>query len=585
MTSSWLQVLGRLHPLVLHLPIGLIVGLAIFEFASMFRPSRPRSTTIVPLAWLCAAFAIFSAVSGYVLADRDGYDTDAVTPHLILGIFTAIGAVATAFTYSLSSRMAAPRAALLVTFVLLMVTGHLGASLTHGPDFLTGPLARAIKGEPPEQLASSTPRFSPRPAPAPAGTNSAGTAADGAVTQTGPSPALAAPDFATVIQPLFTARCVSCHDDTNRKGGLSLASADAILAGSDAGPVVEPGDAANSELLIRLRLPLDIRGHMPPRMKAQPSAEDINAIEAWITAGAPFPGSNTAINAPIPLARPPVRAHDAGVTAPSASGPPAPAPAPLPTPATAPPLATPTPDPAAIARLRDKLAHVAPISAADALLSINFNAPSASIDDATATQLLTPLVGSIGDLSLARTKAARATLALARTMPRLQRLDLRATPITAADLKALEGHPVLAELVLAQTTLTDDAADVIASLPALRRVYVWHSGLSDAAIAALRSRKPDLSIDAGDTLTTPALEQEPDIALSSEAPPPGTPAAPPADLATLLKPINTTCPVSGAPVDPKYSVLYEGRVIGFCCPNCPKEFWADPQKFLAKLPK
>jgi uncharacterized membrane protein/YHS domain-containing protein len=575
LTSSWLQVLGRLHPLVLHLPIGLIVGLAIFEFASMFRPSRPRSTTIVPLAWLCAAFAIFSAVSGYVLADRDGYDTDAVTPHLILGIFTAIGAVATAFTYSLSSRMAAPRAALLVTFVLLIVTGHLGASLTHGPDFLTGPLARAIKGEPPEQLASNTPRQ--RPAPPPANTPNS---VIPAVTEAGAPSASAAPDFATVIQPLLTARCVSCHDDTNRKGGLSLASADAILAGSDAGPVVEPGDAANSELLIRLRLPLDIRGHMPPRMKAQPSAEDINAIEAWITAGAPFPGSNTALNAPIPLARPPVRAHNAGVTAP-----PAPAPAPLPTPATAPPLAPPTPDPAAIARLRDKLAHVAPISAADPLLSINFNAPSASIDDATATQLLTPLVGSIGDLSLARTKAARATLALARTMPRLQRLDLRATPITAADLKALEGHPSLAELVLAQTMLTDDAADVLASLPALRRVYVWHSGLSDAAIAALRSRKPDLSIDAGDTLTTPALEQEPDIALSSEAPPPGTPAAPPADLATLLKPINTTCPVSGAPVDPKYSVLYEGRVIGFCCPNCPKEFWADPQKFLAKLPK
>jgi YHS domain-containing protein len=30
-------------------------------------------------------------------------------------------------------------------------------------------------------------------------------------------------------------------------------------------------------------------------------------------------------------------------------------------------------------------------------------------------------------------------------------------------------------------------------------------------------------------------------------------------------------------------VVYEGKVIAFCCPNCPKQFWTDPQKFLAAL--
>jgi YHS domain-containing protein len=41
--------------------------------------------------------------------------------------------------------------------------------------------------------------------------------------------------------------------------------------------------------------------------------------------------------------------------------------------------------------------------------------------------------------------------------------------------------------------------------------------------------------------------------------------------------------VTGSPVNPKYRVIYKGKVIGFCCPNCPKEFWTEPEKFESKL--
>ncbi len=47
--------------------------------------------------------------------------------------------------------------------------------------------------------------------------------------------------------------------------------------------------------------------------------------------------------------------------------------------------------------------------------------------------------------------------------------------------------------------------------------------------------------------------------------------------------INTVCPVSGAPIKPEYQVLYKGKVIGFCCPNCPKTFWENPEACLAKI--
>jgi hypothetical protein len=29
--------------------------------------------------------------------------------------------------------------------------------------------------------------------------------------------------------------------------------------------------------------------------------------------------------------------------------------------------------------------------------------------------------------------------------------------------------------------------------------------------------------------------------------------------------------------------VFDGKIVGFCCPNCPKEFWADPQAFADKL--
>jgi YHS domain-containing protein len=47
--------------------------------------------------------------------------------------------------------------------------------------------------------------------------------------------------------------------------------------------------------------------------------------------------------------------------------------------------------------------------------------------------------------------------------------------------------------------------------------------------------------------------------------------------------VNTVCPVSGKPIDPRYLIVYKGRVIGFCCDHCPSDFWADPEKYESKI--
>jgi YHS domain-containing protein len=48
---------------------------------------------------------------------------------------------------------------------------------------------------------------------------------------------------------------------------------------------------------------------------------------------------------------------------------------------------------------------------------------------------------------------------------------------------------------------------------------------------------------------------------------------------------QTTCPVSGKPINPEHSVEYKGKKVYFCCPNCPDAFKKDPESFMDKLPQ
>jgi len=46
--------------------------------------------------------------------------------------------------------------------------------------------------------------------------------------------------------------------------------------------------------------------------------------------------------------------------------------------------------------------------------------------------------------------------------------------------------------------------------------------------------------------------------------------------------VNTKCPVSGDDVDPKVTVVYDGKTYAFCCADCVKSFNKDPAKYAAK---
>lgn len=517
--SEWLQVAGRFHVLALHLPIGLLAGLAAIEALTLFRRDPGWLAAGRMLAALAALGAIASAVSGYILGLEGGYG-DIIDTHRNLGIAVAVAAAMTALFYVISSNAWPRRVGLALTLALLIPAGHLGGTMTHGETFLFEPLSRS------------------QPAPK---------ATPAAPTQSRTD------EYSLKIQPILARSCYTCHGPSKRKGDLALDTPAAILQGGRDGPVISPGKPEESELLVRLRLPMDDDDHMPPEGKPQPSESDIAALEAWIASGAAMPASD-------PGATP---------TAPRAADP-----APPPAPTGPPPAAA-----ADLARLRERLVHVEPLSQDSRFLIVSVAAIAPQVDDDLARELLEPLRPQLVELTLARSAISDKTLEFLAEFPNLRHLDVRGTSVTAAGVAALANHPALEDLNLAQTKLSDEAAGPLKSIRGLKRLYLWKAGLTPEAVADLRAALVGVVVDTGDRSETRIADQEGEVKLSSDAPPLGAPAAP-----TELKAVNAVCPVSGSPVNPKYLVVYKGRVIGFCCPNCPKEFWTDPEKFESKLP-
>jgi mono/diheme cytochrome c family protein len=85
--------------------------------------------------------------------------------------------------------------------------------------------------------------------------------------------------FETVVGPTFAQRCAACHGGDSPIAGLDLSSYAGAMQGSAKGPVISPGDSANS-LLIRVQ-------SGPQNHFGQLSPEELELVASWIDAGAP----------------------------------------------------------------------------------------------------------------------------------------------------------------------------------------------------------------------------------------------------------------------------------------------------------
>lgn len=136
------QLIGHFHPVLVHLPIGILLLALLFEVLSRrerYQMLRPG----VPFALLLGAVAAaFSCLTGWLLSKSGDYESDLVNRHQWLGIGVMIVSFSAYWLKRKDYTVAYPITAV-VLLPGILLTGHWGISLTHGSDYLYAAPAEA----------------------------------------------------------------------------------------------------------------------------------------------------------------------------------------------------------------------------------------------------------------------------------------------------------------------------------------------------------------------------------------------------------------------------------------------------------
>lgn len=522
--------------MLVHLPIGLILLLAVLEVLALsarFKQANSNAGLILALAVPAAAV---TALCGWLLSQAGGYQDRLLQWHKWSGISTAIACAVAALLFLLDLKKAY-RCCLFSSVGLLILAGHFGGSLTHGSDYFVryapAPIRAWLSG--------------PAKAPAP---------------QTNRVEVAQVSAFSSVVQPVFQQNCVSCHGPDKSKGGLRLDTFSGLTKGGKSGPAIVPGKSAESDLIKRVRLPITDDDHMPPDGKPQPSPDEIALLQWWIDAGAPDDKKVGDLKPSARVAR--ILASRFGSAAPVAK-------------TVAPkPLNDLLPQ---SAKLAEELSlAITPLSPKEPWFQCNASIAGTNFGDLELSKLA-PIGANIQWLDLAGTAVTDGGLAHLAAMPNLTRLHLERTHITDEGLARLAVLNNLQYLDLYGTEISDAGLERLRTMPKLKQLYLWKTKVTPEAGKAFIEARTDADQLQGwrdqiEQLNAKIRDARILVDLGTILP---------ATKSTNTGPINAQCPVSGKPVDPTKTIVHKGVLVAFCCDDCKAKFQKDPTPFLAKL--
>lgn len=251
-----IELIGRFHPILVHLPIGIFVLVIVMDGLTQFKKFGYLSTSIRLILGIGILSAIFSLITGYTLSLEGSNNQDLVDNHQ----WTAIGTTALFIAYYfLRNKMIGNRIVHASTLILLLFmmawTGHQGGSLTHGEGFLTEGILE---------------------------------------TKTITEASLEIKDinqavvYKDLIQYTLNQKCVQCHGADKQKGKLRLDDLSWIKAGGKNGNLINTSNPAEGELIKRILLDDIDEHHMPPKEKTQLTSAEMAIFQWWINAGASF---------------------------------------------------------------------------------------------------------------------------------------------------------------------------------------------------------------------------------------------------------------------------------------------------------
>lgn len=434
---TWLQAFGRMHPLLLHLPIGLLLIVTLLVFLRKNFEGNSFDSVIRFLLHLSVFTAAVTALMGLFLSREGGYDEAYLVPHKWLGVATSYaGTVLILF----QRKELIFKISLVVAVIVLIFTGHYGSMLTHGDNFILAPL----------QAKNSTLEI-----------NTDQTALE------------------AVVLPLFDKKCASCHNESKAKGRLILTSYEHIIKGGKSGKLLEVGDPDNSLLTKRLLLPLDHKKHMPPKDKPQLTEDELNFLNLWIAQGADserkltdYSENDSLKNLAFKIVSLNQRNEPKQQQ-----------------------YAFDFADVEKVAASNNPYRTVFQIAQNEPALQADFFVRQAF--DKTSLEELHVFKEQLVSINLAKMPVTDDDLKLLTKFSNLETLNLNSTDINGSKLSDLQELEKLHSLSLSGTKITAAYAAMLGSMKNLKKVFIWNTAITSSEAKELKKRYPAIEWETG----------------------------------------------------------------------------------------
>ncbi len=427
--------IGRLHPLVVHLPIGFLLLAVLFNLLSYSKRYRALEEAVPITLWVGFIAAVLACVFGYILSLSGNYDSEILQPHKYSGIALAVitGFLILIDTAYVKKQILISRkvfSGILTGLIILMsYSGHQGASLTHGNDYLS--LQVLLEQHRPKPLSVEK-----------------------------------AIVYEDVVAPILKSKCAQCHRDGKTKGGLSVTTIQALLKGGKNGEAIVAGNPDLSEIIKRVTLDPSHEDFMPTDGKTPLTKNEISIIKWWIKDGQATAGKSLVSVKNHSEIKPLVAGYlgfggDAAAESRTTAfnqrvNPDIPA------------LA----DTNLISGLRKSGITVRYMLKNPVMLDITF--PATSNLSQVKPQLL-KLSKNIIWLNFSETNISAADLDFLKSCANLEKLRLDKTSVTDDVRNHLIGLNHLAAVNLSQTRITAKTIETLKRNPSIRKIYIWGS--------------------------------------------------------------------------------------------------------------
>lgn len=454
---TWLQVLGRMHPVILHFPIVLVL---IYFVLVLFIPKK--STTekwyIELTEWIllfASLTAVLTALMGIFLSREGGYDADSITAHKYLGSIISFLLFIIYFSRNFfEQRQVLLKVTAACSSVIIIWAGHLGGDITHGENFVLAPVTPShIKPQ--------------------VGLNDAFIYAD-------------------LVEPILESKCMGCHNSKKAKGELVMDTKELLLKGGKDGKLWDTTKSDLGLLMQRIHLPLEEKEHMPPDGKPQLTDDEAAILYEWIREGFVF--DKQIIDLPVTdtlriLASKILKQSSDEVYDFAAA------------------------DEKKINKLSNNNRVITPLAMQSPALVVNFyNKP---FYNSKQLEELQPLATQIVELNLENMPVSDGDIKAIAQFKNLRRLNLNFTSITGSTLDQLKDLLLLKNLSLSGTPVKPSQLATLTSLPKLKAVYLWNTNVESKDIQPLEEKNKNITYQTGfkgDStilkLTPPILEND-----------------------------------------------------------------------------